>query len=107
MAKVDGRVVGFNAPRITEDGRGRPFALYVLPDFQGLGIGYNLFQNSLDFLGGRDLWFQVASYNKKAIDFYKRFGFIENGPVTEHDSVAKLPSGAQIPEIEMIKPADK
>jgi len=104
VAKVDGTVVGFNAPFISEDGRGRPAALYLLPDFQGKSIGAMLFQNSLGFLGERDLYLHVASYNHRTINFYKKFGFTEVGPVDAGDEVAALPSGAIIPEIEMVRP---
>lgn len=103
VAKLNGKVVGFNRPGITPDGRGRPYAMYVLPETQGKGVGTELFKRSLEFLGDRDLFLHVASFNDKAINFYKSFGFIENGPVKD-EGVSPMPNGAVIPETEMVKP---
>lgn len=77
-------------------------ALYVHPGFQRLGVGSRLMQIALDWLGNeKDIILGVVTYNKNAIDFYKKFGFVENGE--RHDEVATLPSGKVMPEIEMVK----
>jgi RimJ/RimL family protein N-acetyltransferase len=44
----------------------------------------------------------VASYNQKAISFYEKFGFKKTGKSVIED-VARFPSGATIPEIEMVR----
>jgi ribosomal protein S18 acetylase RimI-like enzyme len=73
--------------------------LYVLPDFQGKGIGKRLLQTALAWLGTeKDVTLDVASYNEKAIAFYHAFGFVARGPVPE---AVRLPSGVRIPTIKM------
>ncbi len=77
-------------------------ALYVYPEYQRQGVGSRLMQVALDWLGNdKDIVLGVVTYNKNAIDFYKKFGFVENGE--RHDNVATLPSVKVLPEIEMIK----
>ena len=50
----------------------------------------------------KDIIVQVAIYNKQAISFYKKLGFIDTGKRFS-DEKYKMPiSGAVIPEIEMI-----
>lgn len=102
VAKEGDNVVGFCGVQkfesINEVG-----ALYVLPEYQGNGIGKRLFEEGLKWLGDeKKIKIEAASYNIKAIKFYKSFGFIETGnPVTSAPHV--LPSGMTIPETELIR----
>lgn len=101
-AKEEGHVVGV----ITID-KTTPVkigALYVLPEKQRLGIGRQLMEFVLNYLGPQDITLNVANYNSKAINFYKKFGFVEVGPI--EDPYGVLPSGKRIPEIQMIKQAN-
>lgn len=83
-----------------DDNKIRSF--YILSQYQHQGIGTALMEEALKWLGGeKQVSCEVASYNKDAIRFYKKFGFEENGPTT--NSVAELASGAKISEIEMVK----
>jgi GNAT superfamily N-acetyltransferase len=78
-------------------------ALYVLPEYQGHGVGKRLISEALNWLGNyKDIILGVVKYNHKAINFYKKFGFFESGdlPFAEW---SKLPSGKSLPEIKMIK----
>lgn len=78
-------------------------AIYVLPDYQGKGIGKKLMERAVDWLGDeKDIMLEVAKYNTDAIDFYKRVGF-EEGHEIIPSLAGQLPSGKLIPEIEMIK----
>jgi ribosomal protein S18 acetylase RimI-like enzyme len=78
-------------------------ALYILPEFQNRGAGKRLLQATLDWLGmERDVVLNVASYNEKAIAFYRAFGFEPVGPIAPSESL-QLPSGAHLPEIKMVK----
>ncbi len=43
---------------------------------------------------------QVATYNKKAIKFYEKLGFKDNGNRHENEKT-RMKSGAIIPEMEM------
>jgi len=47
------------------------------------------------------LTLKVIAYNLEAISFYKKPGFVENGP-TDCDA-ARLPSGNVMRSIEMVK----
>lgn len=77
-------------------------AIYVLPEFQGKGLGSKLWKEAKDFLGStEDTFVEVAKYNKNAIDFYSRLGFEPTGRELK-DERFRLKSGAIITEIEMI-----
>lgn len=77
-------------------------ALYVLPDYQGQGIGHKLASKGLRWLGNKkNVELEVASYNFHAINFYRKLGFEVMGKA--NNKVAELPSGAKIPELKMIK----
>jgi len=78
-------------------------ALYVLPEFQNRGAGKRLLQAALDWLGAeRDVALNVASYNEKAIAFYRAFGLVPVGPVPVSETL-QLPSGVRLPETKMVK----
>lgn len=77
-------------------------ALYVLPQYQGKGIGYRLWQDALSYFGtNKDIIIQVATYNTKAIAFYKKLGFIDTGKLYSEER-HRMKSGAQITGIIMI-----
>ena len=79
--------------------------LYILPDFQGKGIGKRLMQTALDWFGAeQEVELDVASYNEKAIAFYRAFGFVARRPVPEAQA-SVLPSGIRIPTIIMVRKA--
>jgi GNAT superfamily N-acetyltransferase len=78
-------------------------ALYVLPDFQGQGIGRRLIQRALAWLGAdRPVTLGEATYNSRAIAFYERLGYVPSGNSSAVPA-PPLPSGTVLPEIEMIK----
>jgi len=77
-------------------------AIYVLPDQQRKGIGKMLWDKALEILDpSKDTIVQVADYNKKAIEFYKKLGFVDTGKRFS-DEHFRMKSGAIIPEMEMI-----
>lgn len=104
VARVDGEVKGYVAPRL-EDGRRFIGAMYVLPDYQGQGIGSKLIDEALKWYGAdKDIYLEVVSYNQKAIDFYKRFGFEITDTIV--DDTIGLPDYIKIlPVIEMVRKA--
>ena len=78
-------------------------ALYVLPGFQSQGVGKRLLQTALDWLGSeKEVVLNVASYNEKAIAFYRAFGFVSKGSVVSAEALL-LPSGVRLPEIRMVR----
>ena len=77
--------------------------LYVLPEFQGKGIGTKLWNKASEFLDPKkDTIVQVAEYTEHAIHFYKKLGFADTGKRTTQES-EKLKSGAIIVDMEMVK----
>lgn len=103
VAEAEGKIIGF-CMAIKEEGCNRVGAIYVLPTYQGRGMGKLLIQKAFGWLGNKkNILINVARYNKQAIDFYKKFGFVETGKEGTLDSAAKLPSGKFIPEIELVK----
>lgn len=77
-------------------------AIYVLPGLHGKGVGQQLITQALQWLGSaKPVTLNVASYNIKAINFYKKIGFEESDDVLPSPAAA-LPSGKIIPEIKMV-----
>lgn len=77
-------------------------AIYVLPEYQGKGIGGLLWDEVRQhFDPSKDIVVQVATYNTGAIEFYKKLGFEETGKQWK-DEKFKMKSGAMIPETELI-----
>lgn len=100
VAKDEDRVIGFCATTKGEENHIQ--AIYVLSEFQGKGVGTRLIQKSLEWLGDtKDVYVHTAVYNKPAIAFYERMGFVDTGEKVQPSVVFR--SGAVIPEIKMIK----
>jgi len=97
------RIIGFCMA--TRKGKhNRVGAIYVLPAYQRRGLGQLLIKKAFCWLGNKkNILVNVAKYNKQAIDFYKKFGFVETGRSGVFDNAAKLPSGKFIPEIQLVK----
>ena len=79
VAKIDDKVVGFigaGEPYDESSDTAEIFALYVLPEYQRMGIGTRLMDHGLERLKkypSIGLW--VLYDNQKAIDFYEGYGF--------------------------------
>ena len=80
--------------------------LYILPDYQSLGIGSqlmtgaltNIVESNCDANDRFNLSLWVLKTNVAAINFYKKFGFIPNGESSEASF-----EGNKIVDIKMIK----
>lgn len=76
--------------------------LYVHPEHVGCGIGYALFEASKQFLRcDRDTYVQVAVYNKKAMRFYLRQGFVYCEIPNEKSGI-DLQGGKRIPTMKLV-----
>ncbi|MDO8429053.1 MAG: GNAT family N-acetyltransferase [Candidatus Daviesbacteria bacterium] len=101
VAKEGEKIVGFCTA--TKGKENRINAIYVFPEQQGRGIGWKLMKNALDWIGEADeICVNVASYNQKSIEFYEKVGFRKTSKEIVGDA-GRFPSGAVIPEIEMVK----
>lgn len=59
-----------------EDKEKGGFGIYVLPDYQGLGIGSKLLEYAIDWLQTQEyIEIGVVEYNYVAIEIYKKIGF--------------------------------
>ena len=88
VAEADKRLVGYVRTRIAE-GEKRFYvpSLYILPHFQGMGIGGKLMSMAVDeaVVNGFDrIWIGIMEKNKDGLDWYRRFGYqiVEEGPFT-------------------------
>ena len=107
VAEDNNKIIGFcNA--IKGDDHNRVGEIYVLPTYQNKGIGKLLIKKAFNWLSDeKDIYVNVASYNKQAIGFYKKSEFVETGRKGVLDRASKLPSGKFIPETELIKTPSK
>jgi len=101
IAKEGIKVVGV-CRVIVKDDRNQLQAIYILPENQGKGIGSLLWQEAQKYLdSGKDVYVELAVYNKNALEFYKKFGFTDTGRRIQ-DEKLRMKSGNVIPEMEMI-----
>lgn len=106
LAKEGDKVIGV-CTVASLAGKNQLQSIYVLPEYQGQGVGTLLWQEAqkhFDFT--KDTIVQVATYNKNAIDFYKKLGFQETDKKWPNEKF-KTKSGARIPETEMFIKARK
>ena len=96
IAKDEGRVIGFvgygNRGEETP-GTGEIFALYVLSEYYGKGVGRQLMEAGLDQLKQYPqvcLW--VLKENQRAIRFYEKCGFYPTG----EEMISPVISAAEI-----------
>jgi GNAT superfamily N-acetyltransferase len=100
VAKDDEKIVGFAAAKKGE--RNEVDAMFVLPEYQKRGIGGKLMNRILEWIGNdQEIYLNVVPNNINAVGFYKRYGFIETDK--EVDSGVLFASGANLPNIEMVK----
>ena len=100
VAKEEDRVIGFvgygqHGPEAPDTGE--VFALYVLPEYQGMGVGRQLLEAAVDKLSACPhlcLW--AVKGNERAIRFYEKNGFRLNG---EEKFVSSISAGG----VKMIK----
>jgi ribosomal protein S18 acetylase RimI-like enzyme len=104
IAKEGGRIVGFCRATRHPD-RNQIHAIYVLPEYHGRGIGTAMWQAAQQYLdSSRHSIVEVATYNAKAIRFYRGLGFKDTGKRIS-DPKLKMKSGAVIPQMEMRREA--
>ena len=102
VAEYDGNIIGFTRIHRLEN-EYKLSTIYILPEFQKLRIGRKLYETLMEPLDKNiPLFLLVAAYNKNAIEFYKRLGFVPD-PAPKEEYSFSLPNGKVIPEIKMIK----
>ena len=95
-----GKVVGFagygNATDKELPDAGELFALYVLPEYYGTGLGRRLTDAALALIGQPKVALWVLKDNPRAIRFYEKYGFRADG----REKTVSL--GSPVPAIRMI-----
>jgi ribosomal protein S18 acetylase RimI-like enzyme len=100
IARENGLVIGYSSALKGED-KNKITSVYLLLEHQGKGVGTQLLQHALEWLGGdKDITLGVVPYNTAAIHFYEKFGFQLGDPIT-HDEPT-FSTGKDMPEVEMI-----
>lgn len=99
-ARVDGKIVGFADVHLEQN---RLLGLYVLTEHHGSGVAQELTDVALGALDDtRPMHVNVAAYNKRAIRFYEKQGF-----VFDHDGKAHDVGGVEMPTSEMVRHVKK
>lgn len=74
--------------------------LYVLPEYQGKGIG-RMILDELTKNINKNIFVELAVYNKNAYNFYNKYGFKDTGRrFVDNDITVK--KGITIPQMEMV-----
>ncbi len=82
-------------------------AIYVLPEYHRRNIGSIIWREAEKFLdSNKETIVRVASYNDRAIKFYKKLGFKSTNRIFK-DERFKMRNGAIIPELEIVRRAQK
>ena len=84
VAKDGDRVIGFVGYGVSGDGEGECvgeiYAIYVLSEYYGMGVGYRLMQAGLERIREYPkIIVRVLKENSRAIRFYERCGFAADG----------------------------
>lgn len=107
VAKDDVKVVGV-CKLVKTELYNDLMAIYVLPRCQRMGVGLMFWEKAKEFFGTeKDIIVQVATYNNKAINFYKKLGFVDTGKRFTQEFLKMPVSGSYIPEMELIIKAKK
>ena len=101
VAKDGDKVVGICRVNIRED-RNFLTAMYVLQSHQGKGIGKKFWLEAQKYTDpNKDFYLELATYNKNALEFYKKLGFEDTGK-RFNDEKMRMKSDSIIPEMEMV-----
>ena len=100
VAKDGGRVVGFVGYGESRDKElpdaGEVFAIYILGEYYGTGLGRRLMDAAIGRLGNRRIAVWVLKGNERAIRFYEKYGFRFTG------CEKAVTIGAQATELRMV-----
>ena len=95
IAKDDDVLVGV-VILISHTDKNQLKAIYIMPEYQGKGIGSLLWKRAQEELPNKKWIVHCASYNARAIKVYEKWGFKDTGKRWKDDK-----RGLQIPTIEL------
>jgi ribosomal protein S18 acetylase RimI-like enzyme len=97
-AEIEDKIIGFIVVKEFADFISIG-SIYILPDYQRLGIGSALINYALNFISkNKKIVIRVAEYNQNSINFYKKMGFI----FSEKAADFKLSETKSIQQIKMV-----
>lgn len=100
IVRIEGKIVGVIWGRVETDSIYLK-SLYILPKYQGQGIGTALFEAFKNWANkDKIMLVSVAIYNANAIAFYSAKGFVDTGRRFSEERF-RMKSGSIIPEMEM------
>lgn len=106
VVKSEGKVVGYSCARKLAD-HNKIRSIYILPEFQGKGIGQKLMSAMFEWLDStKPTKLTVAIYSPKAISFYEKLGFVRGQKLAKNPEGPFI-TGKEVPEMEMIKNPSK
>ena len=101
VAKINKKIIGI-CNIITGEDYNKLSTIYILPKYQGRGIGRMFWNECTKYLNyENETFLNVAEYNTGAIEFYKKLGFVKKGK-RFFDKKYTMKSGAIMPEIKMV-----
>lgn len=101
VALVDGKIIGI-ATLIKNKQNNELKTIYVLPEFQGKGVGKMLWEEVRKFCDiSKETIVNVATFNLNAIEFYKKLGFVDTGKRIEKGNWRVKTSSFKMPTMEM------
>ena len=106
VARHNGKIIGISQPHLEQHKgqlRRRLGGLYVLKEHLRKGVGKQLIEQALRWHGNHDVYLTVTSYNKRAIKFYKDFGFEFTSELVVDEPAD--PDDVKLPELEMVRRA--
>ncbi|MFK7779610.1 MAG: GNAT family N-acetyltransferase [Candidatus Gracilibacteria bacterium] len=101
LVRDKNKVIGYASGKLHKEKQFNEFfAIYILPEYQGMGIGKKLANKVFAYLGNKkNIIVEVIGYNKNAILFYENLGFKFNKKLEDFEII----DGIWVPEIQMIK----
>ncbi len=97
-AKIDNKIVGFIVIKELAEFIAIG-SIYILPNYQNLGIGSGLVNHALKFVSKqKPIVIKVAEYNLNSINFYKKLGFVYDEKISDF----QLSPNKAIPQIKMV-----
>ena len=95
VAEADGQIVGFSIADLNES---YVFALFVLQDYEGMGIGRRLLglvEEDARRAGNAALWLSTGNESESRADgFYRHLGWIADGCLEDGQTVFRKHVGS-------------
>lgn len=106
VAKDGESLIGFcYVKRGDDQSNNKLRAIYVSPALQGKGVGTLLWAEAVKFLNpSKETDVELVAYNKSAMHFYERLGFVDTGKRIIDNEDFRLKSGKILPLAYLTRP---